>query len=267
MKNKKQIFTTILSVLVSVFMVAGFAFAVTTISSTTVTLENGETISNTTNGVVDISGNLRIISPATLLVTGTNPGTQVKLQYATTAMTGGQLQGIQVSATANLDADTGATGGITGIEAKARQTTGSTFAVNQLRGIIGTADARNAPVTTIYGIEANISSATGAAVTTAVGLQVSQQLASDGAGSSAIYGISIKADNVANTADIQLSGGAGNPTNRPTIMSGSSAPDNATCTATTNRGSLYINTAGTDAANTLLYICEENGNWVAITIP
>ncbi len=33
MKNKKQIFTTILSVLVSVFLVAGFAFAVTTIGT------------------------------------------------------------------------------------------------------------------------------------------------------------------------------------------------------------------------------------------
>lgn len=230
-------------------------------------LQNGETISNATDGVVAISGNLKIASPTTLTVTGTDPGTQVKLQYATTAMTGGQLQGIQVAATVNLAADTGATGGITGIESKARQTTGSTFAVNQLRGIIGTADARNAPVTTIYGIEANISSATGATVTTAVGLQVSQQLASDGAGSSAIYGISIKADNVANTADIQLSGGVGNPTIRPTISSGSGVPDNANCTATTNLGSLYINTAGTDAGNTLLYICEENGNWIAIATP
>ena len=56
-KSKTQIISAILSVLVSVFLVAGVVYAVTTISATTITLENGETISNGTDGVITVKTN------------------------------------------------------------------------------------------------------------------------------------------------------------------------------------------------------------------
>lgn len=60
----------------------------------------------------------------------------------------------QVSATFNGAATT--TSGVTGAEFKARHTTGNTRTVNQLRGLVGNADAKNGTVTTAYAVEGSV---------------------------------------------------------------------------------------------------------------
>jgi len=54
LKNKKQVFAVVASVVCSVFLVAVATFAATTISSTTITLENAETIKNAVNGTITL---------------------------------------------------------------------------------------------------------------------------------------------------------------------------------------------------------------------
>jgi hypothetical protein len=72
MKNKKQIFTTILSVLLPVFLVTAVVYATTTIgddvtvgddltvTGNDITFGNGETISNATNGIIALGGEVQI---------------------------------------------------------------------------------------------------------------------------------------------------------------------------------------------------------------
>lgn len=54
--NKTKTISTVVSVLVSTLLVAGVAFAITTISGTIITLSNGETISNPTLGTLNLGG-------------------------------------------------------------------------------------------------------------------------------------------------------------------------------------------------------------------
>ena len=56
MQIKKQILTTSLTVLLSVCLIASAAYAVTTVSGTTITLSNGETIDNITDGTIQVLG-------------------------------------------------------------------------------------------------------------------------------------------------------------------------------------------------------------------
>jgi len=222
-----------------------------------ITLQNGATISNATAGAIDLGGKLT----NDVDIAGTNPGAGVKFMYgATGAIAADQhLTGIEVKA---ISTGIESAGGVTGgeLNAKAKGAAG-TATLNQLRGVYGVAYAAGTrKVTTVFGGEVGIQSDTGALITNATALQVSQQLASDGAGSSKIYGISIKADNVANTADIVLSGGA-TPANRPMIMSGAGIPVAGTCVAT-NLGSIYLRT---DPASTTtgLYVCTSVSTWTS----
>jgi hypothetical protein len=243
--------------------------------TTDITLQNGATIANPSSGIVTINGNdtaapnnlvniygnLKIVNATTTVVTGTDPGAQVKLQYEASGIIAAdkQLQGIQVSATAG---NVASLGGVTGGEFKARAKTGiPTATLNQLRGVMAEADVKNRTVNTMYGLEAKVSSnESGATVaSSAVALQVTQGLGAQTTVSGAsIYGISIKAENMANTADIQLSGGSGNQTVRPTIMSGSGAPGNGLC-VTGNLGSIYLDSTG--GSDNTIYVCVANNDW------
>jgi len=96
----------------------------------------------------------------------TNPG---KLNYwrftLTGDMSGGGATCLEIRSTFNGSANT--TNSVTGAEIKARHTTDNSYTVGQLRGVVGNADAKNATVTTAYGIEASIDVSSGGTVTTA----------------------------------------------------------------------------------------------------
>jgi hypothetical protein len=113
----------------------------------------------------------------------------------------------------------------------------------------------------VRGLNVEVASESGTA-TKVVGQEIAVQNDGTTAVNKAI-GLAIRNSGAGVIADIQLSGGA-SATIKPEIRSGSGVPDNADCTAATNLGSLYINTAGTAAAHTLLYVCTESGNWIAV---
>lgn len=236
--------------------------------TTDIKLQSGATIDNASNGVVtingntgtnrvDIYGNLKIVSATTTIVTGSNPGSMVKLQYEFTESIANSPQGMQVVAT--YGSSTAATsGGLTGLEVKARNKQSVGGALGTIRGLVVTADSKDRTVTTMKGAEIQVSGLSGANVPTAMALNVVNQLDDVGTYGN-IYGISIQADQVANTADIQLSGGAGAATStRPLIMSGAGAPTGACI-----KGSIYLNSSAT-ASSTAVYACI-NTAWEKLT--
>jgi hypothetical protein len=180
-----------------------------TVASTTAT---SVTIGNTANaGFVTLVGNLKIGSPAVTTITGTNPGTQIKLQYTATELAStNQLQGIQLKAVANLAGDTGASAAVTGIEIKAQQTAGNANIVGVLRAITGNPDAKDAPVGTMRAFEGVLDSQGSTISVEAVGMELFNKLF--GGSVAASYGLSLNGGTVtghtAYTRDIRLQNGA-----------------------------------------------------------
>lgn len=175
--NKRQILTTILSVLLSVFLVAGVVYAITTISGTTITLSNGATIKgDATNGV-------RIAFDA---ATGSANAT------------GAYIYAIGKS---------GSTAGdIRGAEIKAKAYDSGVAATPILAKIIGAsinADAKYATVALLRGLEIVLDHKAGAVVTKAVGLEINQTF--NNPPPTTRYGIEINPGSHGWTADIVLS--------------------------------------------------------------
>ena len=89
--NKKQIISAAVSILVSTLLVAGVVYAVTTISGTTITLSNGATIDNITDGRVYI-GDAKLVLDPTLPADGSSHQT-VEADANLTALFGSSTAG------------------------------------------------------------------------------------------------------------------------------------------------------------------------------
>jgi hypothetical protein len=104
-KNKKDIFTVLLSVLVCAFLVCATVQAAITISGTTITLSYGETIANTTNGTITLSDgtNSILIKPTggTGIDIGDATTTGIDIGTATTGinLTGDYTTGLAIGST------------------------------------------------------------------------------------------------------------------------------------------------------------------------
>jgi hypothetical protein len=167
-KNKLRAISLALSVILPVFLVGAVVLATSTISDD---IDVGDAL--TVAGATTLNSTFRVPEGTTYSATGTNPGRQIYLVYTTTAVAeSNQLQGMQLSAIANLAADTGANAGVTGIEVKAKQTTDNAYTVGQLRGVVGNVDAKNATVTTAWALEGAIDVSSGGTITTAAGLHI-----------------------------------------------------------------------------------------------
>jgi len=194
--NKTKIISTAVSVLVSTLLVAGVVFAVTIISATTVTLSNGATIANSKAGQVEVAG-------MTTADGAGSRGLYVNVnQKADTALTG-TLMGAQIVAT---NGTTNGTGAVKGIEAKARAGSGgATTTIGELTALYGSADAKKGTITNLRGAELSLDAEAGAAITTAVGLRVANNMS---ANPTNVYGIEIATASQPYTADIVLNNGA-----------------------------------------------------------
>jgi len=227
MTNKKQILTTVLSVLVSVFLVASVAYAITTVSGTTITLENSATIANSTAGQIEVAG---LSSPAA----GAN-GLYVVNTLATAANLTGEIIGGRFAANSNAN-DTNASGSVKGVMSQARACVpdGTPGTVFELAAFYGSADAKDSTgVSYLRGMEVSLDGLAGSAATLAQGVLISNN--SSGVQTTS-YALDINSGTAvahkAFTADIRLQNGE-------TI-------DNATNGIVTVGGNVLINGAETD---------------------
>ena len=202
MTNKKQILTTVLSVLVSVFLVASIAYAVTTVSGTTITLENSATIANSTAGQIEVAG---LSSPAA----GAN-GLYVVNTLATAANLTGEIIGGRFAANSNEN-DTSASGSVKGVMSQARACVpdGTPGTVFELAAFYGSADAKDSTgVSYLRGMEVSLDGLAGSAATLAQGVLISNN--SSGVQTTS-YALDINSGTAvahkAFTADIRLQNG------------------------------------------------------------
>jgi hypothetical protein len=199
-KNKLRAITLILSVVLPVFLVGAVVFAVTTVSGTTITLENSATIANSTAGQVDVGG---LSSPAG----GANGLYAVNTLDAAADLTG-ELIGGRFAANSNA-ADTSASGSVKGVmsQARARLPSGTAGAgVFELTAFYGSADAKDSPdVDYLRGIEVSLDGLVGSTATLAQGVLISNN--SSGAQTTS-YALDINSGTASgHAADIRLQNG------------------------------------------------------------
>ena len=114
---------------------------------------------------INIDGTCGAAINETVTDATTNPSRLNYWQYTCTGnMSDGGATGLEIRSTFNGSANT--SNGITGAEIKARHTTGNTYTVNQLRGIVGNADTKNGKTTTAYAVEGSIDVSAGGTITT-----------------------------------------------------------------------------------------------------
>ena len=135
----------------------------------------------------------------TNIVAGGDNGFRSQIEQGTNPLTG-TLRGAYITAdNGTLDSSTGT---IRGIEVKARAVGGN---VGTLEAISASADAKGNTITTMRGAEIILDGTTGASITTAVGLRISNNFQANIATTS--YGLQIYKDSFPYTADILLQNG------------------------------------------------------------
>ncbi len=169
-------------------------------------LQNGETISNATDGAITISGALTG-SPSTLTTTTAGGGSNLKLQYkqGTNALTG-DYEGLHIRTSTDVGS---AANAVNGIQVKAvANDVASQLTVATLRGAYASIDSKDNLVTTARAFEASLDGLAGSTITEAVGIE----LMNNSSGTqTASYGLSINggtpSGHKAYTADIRLQNG------------------------------------------------------------
>lgn len=169
-------------------------------------LQNGETISNATDGAITISGALTG-TPAVLSTTTAGGGSNLKLQYKqiTNALTG-DYEGLHVRVSTDVGS---ADNAVNGAQIKAvANDVASQIDVEILRGVYTSVDAKDNLVTTARAFEASLDGLPGSTITEAVGIELMNN--SSGAQTNS-YGLSINGGTAsghkAYTRDIRLQNG------------------------------------------------------------
>lgn len=169
-------------------------------------LQNGETISNATDGAITISGALTG-TPAVLSTTTAGGGSNLKLQYKqiTNALTG-DYEGLHIRTSTDVGS---AANAVNAIQAKAvANDVASQLTVATLRGVYTSVDAKDNLVTTARAFEASLDGLAGSTVTEITGLEVMNN--SSGT-QTAAYGVSFNggtpSGHVAFTRDIRFQNG------------------------------------------------------------
>ena len=234
MQNKKQIISTAVSVLVSTLLVAGVVFAVTTISGTTVTLENLETITNATDTQISLVGageltTARVgllkagfngygselggsgLNPVTITTTtGIRAGAELYYGYSGTS---GVMRGLRLLM--DSEATTGTVSELKGAEISVRGSTAGGVTISNATaltaGVLPKQEGGNDTITTAIGVQSvlDLQSAGSNTVTTWKAFDVKLDNPDTPGTITDAYGLYFE-DSTAGkmTADIRLSNGA-----------------------------------------------------------
>lgn len=223
-------------------------------------LQNGETISNATDGAITISGALTG-SPATLTTTTASGGSNLKLQYkqGTNALTG-DYEGLHVRTSTDVGS---AANAVNGAQIKAvANDVASQLTVATLRGVYTSVDPKDNLVTTARAFEASLDGSAGSTVTEMTGLEVMNN--SSGT-QTAAYGVSINggtpSGHVAFTADFRLQNGEtiSNATNGTIAFGTANLTNSGTVTVTsTNASALTVGANG--ATNPVLKVDDSTAS-------
>lgn len=210
-------------------------------------LQNGETISNATDGTIALTGNSLTLNSATTTSADGGRGLSVIVTHYNTAALTGIVRGAYIKA---VNGTTAASSGIIrGVEVKAAAATCAN-AGNTIGTLVGgyfSADAKNKTATSLRGLEVSLDGqAGGGTSTTAYGLLINNN---SSAVQTTSYGISLNGGTASGhkafTWDIQLGHG-------PTISAGDGSPDGS---LTAPIGSIYIQHDG--AVDAQLWVNED----------